>query len=126
MHPSDATSPWGPPTQVKYPGVIQAKGSTLLPVLTDVAPAAAARPRDIVLVWKGEAERAVHVSLFDGLSFSGQAPIRESGTIGGPTVTALPDIAGTDPGTTRPGPTLVAWKGNLGDHTLHWTRLNSV
>jgi hypothetical protein len=114
------------PTQVVYPGKITTDSAAAQPVLTDAAPAAAARPRDIMLVWKGAGERPVHVSLFDGLTFSGQAPISQSGTIGSPGVTALPDILGTPTTLTGPGPAFVAWKGDKDDRTLHWTKITSV
>ena len=113
--------------QVMYPGKITTDPTAMMqPVLTDAAPAAAARPRDIMLVWKGAGERPLHVSLYDGLTFSGQAPISQSGTIGSPGVTALPDILGTPTTLTGPGPAFVAWKGNEGDRTLHWTKITSV
>jgi hypothetical protein len=114
------------PKPVMYTGKITTDATAMQLVLTDAAPAAAARPRDIMLVWKGAAERPLHVSLYDGLTFSGQAPISQSGTIGSPGVTALPDILGTPTTLTGPGPAFVAWKGNEGDRTLHWTKIISV
>ncbi len=121
---TDGNASWSDPTEATYPDFVT--GSDPQSVRTDAAPSAVARPRDIMLVWKGAGERPLHTSFFDGLSFSGEAPIFQSGTVGGPAVATLPDPIGADGRSAGPGGTFVAWRGNEGDRTLHWTRINSI
>lgn len=102
---------WQPQKPISYIES-QANGMVALEIGTSSALSACVRGNRILLAWKGvPGDSGIYFSLFDGQEFTGQIPMANAGTSGGPTVLEFN------------GQAYMAWKGIEGDSNLFWSRL---